>query len=79
MATELKACPFCGGKAGIREFANGHRGSGDFTANYEVGCEKCKIYFRYESVFRLVKGQPKFEMNGYDKCVEAWNRRAEDA
>ena len=24
--TELKPCPFCGGKAEIREFANGHNG-----------------------------------------------------
>ena len=47
MNNELKPCPFCGGKAEIREYANGHKGSGEFTANYEVGCNKCKIKFHF--------------------------------
>ena len=73
---ELKPCPFCGGKANIREFAHGHSGAGEFTASYEVGCPKCKIVFRYDSRFVLENGIPKFKENGYEKCVEAWNRRA---
>lgn len=59
----------------MREYANGHKGSGEFTASYECGCEKCKMQFRFESIFRLENGQPKFSQNGYDKCIEAWNNR----
>lgn len=78
MNNELKPCPFCGGKAEIREYANGHKGSGEFTANYEVGCNKCKIKFHFETIFVLKNGQPKFIQNGYDKCIESWNRRTEN-
>lgn len=42
---KLKPCPFCGGKATMREYSNGHKGNGEFTASYKVGCEKCQIYF----------------------------------
>lgn len=31
---------------------------------------------RYDSRFVLENGIPKFKENGYEKCVEAWNRRA---
>ena len=74
----LRRCPFCGGEASIREFANGHKGSGEFTASYECGCPKCKMMFRADSVFKLVDGYPKFTVNGFEKCVEAWNTRADD-
>lgn len=73
---KLKPCPFCGGKAGIREYGNGHSGNGEFIANYEVGCEKCRIHFRAESRFTLKMGQPEFSQNGFDTCVEKWNARA---
>nr|DAP09449.1 MAG TPA: restriction alleviation protein [Caudoviricetes sp.] len=72
---ELKSCPFCGGKAEIREYGNGHNGNGVFVANYEVGCNECNIKFCFESRFFLENGQPTFIQNGYEKCVEAWNRR----
>lgn len=72
---ELKPCPFCGGPASLREYGSGHKGNGEFTAGYECGCEKCRIKFRFESIFKLEHGQPKFIQNGYDKCVEAWNNR----
>lgn len=75
---KLKECPFCGGKAEIKEFSNGHKGNGEFTANYKVGCQKCNIYFQFQSMFVLDKGQPKFIQNGYEKCIETWNRRADN-
>lgn len=72
---ELKPCPFCGSNASMRQYASGHKGNGEFSAQYEVGCGKCKVYFRFESIFSLESGQPKFKQNGYDMCIEAWNRR----
>lgn len=78
MQNKLKPCPFCGGKANIREFSCSHSGSGEFSAEYEAGCGTCKIYFRAKSIFTLRNGQPDFAQNGYDKVIEAWNRRKED-
>lgn len=72
---ELKTFPFCGGASYIREYAFGHSGSGGFIASYEVGCSHCKIAFKENSKFTLQNGQPIFAVNGYEKCVEAWNRR----
>lgn len=72
---ELKPCPFCGGKAYIREYAHGHGGNGCFNASYECGCSNCKIAFKANSEFSLKNGYPVFSVNGYEKCVEAWNRR----
>lgn len=73
---ELKACPFCGGKATVIEFGSGHNGDGVFKASYKVGCEKCDIYFVRESRFTMGTGYPKFSVNGYDTAVDLWNRRA---
>lgn len=70
---ELKNCPFCGSTAVLREYANGHKGTGEFTASYRVGCEKCQIYFTRESRFVLEKGYPKFIVNGYEEAVAKWN------
>lgn len=75
---ELKPCPFCGAKANIREYGCGHNCAGEFTASYEVKCPDCQIKFQFDSRFSLVNGQPVFKQNGYEKCVEAWNRRAND-
>ena len=78
MKSELKPCPFCGGEAKLREHGNGYDGNGWFIASYEVSCERCRIYFDFESRFILKNGQPEFLQNGYEKVVEAWNRRADN-
>lgn len=75
---ELKSCPFCGGQATMREYSCGHGGNGEFSASYEVKCSECGIKFNRESRFRLINGQSVFSVNGYDECVEAWNRRTKD-
>ena len=78
MFDELKPCPFCGGKAKIEEYAMGHKGNRMFTASYNCGCDKCKIYFAHNSEFTLEHGQPKFIYNGYETVKEMWNRRADN-
>ena len=67
--TELKPCPFCGGEAS----ASCERKANYlymvsmpiFTIECRVGCEKCGIYFRQNSV-------------RYEEAAEAWNRRADN-
>ena len=77
MDEKLKPCPFCGGEATIREYANGHKGNGTFMASYKCGCEKCKIFFECTSEFVLEQGNPKFIQNGYDTATAKWNERSE--
>jgi len=76
---KLKPCPFCGGVATIGEHSMGHKGTGEFTAVYEVGCKECGIKFVRQTLFILVNGQPSFICNGYDECVSMWNRRVGDS
>lgn len=76
---KLKPCPFCGGQAYIKEKFFGHKGNGTFTATYLVGCDKCEFSFSKESEFCLELGQPVFKQNGYEKCVEQWNKRVGDS
>lgn len=73
--TELKPCPFCGGKAEIRQKSNGY-GAGIFTADFEVGCVNCHFSFRYTTKLRLVNGEPIVDEDGYKYCVMKWNGRA---
>ena len=75
MATELKPCPFCGSEAKMEEYSKRYE-NGEFMASYRVSCEKCRIYFDFESRFMLKNGQPEFLQNGYEKVIEVWNRRA---
>ena len=76
---ELKACPFCGGKATIiQETCEYSFEVAAFIARYKVMCTHCRVSLTRTSKFRLIDGQPIFSLNGYDKCVDAWNRRASD-
>lgn len=77
--TELKPCPFCGGRATVQ---GEHTKTYDVWANYpvlcakyRVGCEKCGIYFWQLHEIQLTDGQPAVLKNGYDEAVEMWNRR----
>lgn len=76
--SELKPCPFCDGEAHVKESANRYKGDGIYVASYQVGCDKYKIYFNRNSEFRLVNGQPKFDVNGYDSATNLWNTRTKN-
>jgi Lar family restriction alleviation protein len=63
MATELKPCPFCGGKAMIRETTYGN----NYDAYFVWCCNKNCDIRPSTKYLRLRKD-----------VIEAWNRRAED-
>lgn len=75
---ELKPCPFCGGGATIRRVSHGYSPGGGFNAKYEIGCNECDIKFTRESKFILIYGKPKIEKDGYQECIDDWNRRVSD-
>ena len=72
---QLKPCPFCGTVPTIRQSCSGHSGNGIFSADFEIKCEKCKIWFNRRSEFVLENGQAVFIRNGYEEVVSLWNSR----
>lgn len=76
---KLKPCPFCGGKATIiQETCEYSFEVGAFIVRYKVMCKDCRVSLTRTSKFRFIDGQPVFSVNGYDECVDAWNRRVSD-
>lgn len=81
---ELKPCPFCGGEASA---SCEHKANylymvsmPIFTIECRVGCEKCGIYFRQNSVIsRAEYIAPVTNRDRYEEAAEAWNRRADNA
>lgn len=69
MSTELKPCPFCGGKAGLTSFFHEERQHYPFYG--EVICLKCQA-----SVGST--GFSKTAEEAERKAMEAWNRRVND-
>lgn len=62
--TEIKPCPFCGGKADSDSWLtnkNMVHGTG------WIGCRNCRCFINY------VKGN-----SGKKLAIEAWNRRADE-
>ena len=72
----LKPCPFCGKDAIMQKKSSGHKGNGEYTASFFIGCEACKIGFTRESTFILDCGEVKFIRNGYEEARELWNTRS---
>ena len=69
--TELKTCPFCGGKAELMHkfmFVNGYRGDA-----VRVRCSQCYAQSPYKRN-AIMHGFHKTE----EAAVEAWNRRADN-
>ena len=75
--SELKPCPFCGGKAKITKSSWGHS-SDYFSADYKIGCDGCGFYFKATSYFGVKDGVPFVSVDGYKEIVDKWNRRAAD-
>ena len=80
---ERKPCPFCGGEASTsceRKVNYLYMVSMPiFTIECRVGCEKCGIYFRQNSVIsRAEYIAPVTNRDRYEEAVEAWNRRADN-
>lgn len=79
MMPDLKPCPFCGGEAYVREYNFGHSGGTGFYASHEIGCRGCNIAFTATSTFSLCCGELEYTKNGYERCLEKWNRRTYNA
>lgn len=60
--SELKPCPFCGGKA--RLFVDG---------GVRVVCSKC-----YVGTMSLTDNIVEYESNAVETVIKAWNRRADN-
>lgn len=83
---ELKRCPFCGGRAelrnsGIAECRDKH--NGDLITRWEVVCTICGIkkdggaseyFFRNDETLELANTL----FDGRTKAIEAWNRRIDN-
>jgi len=71
--TELKPCPFCGGKAVYetytQEYAYG-------TKKPIIFCDLCKIEFAVEDDSPYMDIERDYEYRR-QKTIEAWNRRVE--
>lgn len=74
---KLKPCPFCGGEATVfceRKLLS--LSMPVFAVECRVGCEKCGIYFRQNSVIsRAEYRAPVTNRDRYEEAVEAWNGR----
>lgn len=75
--TELKPCPFCGGKTYIKKTSNGYCNS-YFSITAEIGCRECKLSMEGENKFdvdefmniHMLDGN-----NGIGEMIKKWNRR----
>lgn len=73
--SELKKCPFCGGK-------NIYMGAFDFSPDCNIECEDCGAGFCTEVPWERNKGSREEEIKAHDKLckdilMELWNTRAD--
>ncbi len=76
----LRNCPFCGGKAESfkSDFAKYGEDGKKFKRKRLVACPECRIGIENMDVIRLEKGKTIIEIDGYTKCIEAWDRRVDN-
>lgn len=70
----LKPCPFCGSKPIINRTNTIHTPAG-YSVGYKVECLECHIYFGSCTDIHVEKGLPVIDRNGYQECIDMWNRR----
>ena len=74
--TELKKCPFCGGRAMLKMRSTGH-GGGKIRNAYQVTCINCGVNTpMFESaIWQDENGVVHVDENGAAQAAESWNRR----
>lgn len=75
--TEFKPCPFCGAQPKVTVKSCGYT-SGYFYEEYDIKCVDCRIGFSGKSCFVTKNGLPVVSIDGYQECLDRWNRRAND-
>lgn len=78
--TELKPCPFCGGKA-VFEIVNTKSSNYGVGFIFDVKCKDCemKLTSRYSVDFSLNEdGEINFLNDRRSEAIKMWNRRAND-
>lgn len=76
--SELKPCPFCGGKATLIQKSSGYKTNPMMLKNgFVAGCESCNIYTpAFESeIYQSNDGEVHINSTGAEEVIEAWNRR----
>lgn len=76
--SKLLGCPFCGKKPEMSQREDGCNDLGQYIAYHTISCNRCGIYITKISRFFLVEGSVVFKVNGYEECIEVWNRRADN-
>lgn len=81
--TELKICPFCGGKAKIVQTGYGTTmGDGSCRLAFAVQCTKCEATAPSASGYIAINLGCDGDLNPWHddrpSAIEAWNRRAGD-
>ena len=83
ITTELKPCPFCGGKAkidqtGVRVMETNHD---SVSFDFSIKCAKCNatapFAYGYISANLSLNGELNVWHDDRPSAIEAWNRRAQ--
>lgn len=83
--SELKPCPFCGGKASVMDNANEEVSYGAFGYGtrgyptwYRCYCTECGAAGEPVRIEKGGENNTFYEKYTKEKAIEAWNRRAND-
>ena len=74
---EFKPCPFCKKVPTLIQYTPDVLESGTIEIGHELQCNTCGLKLVRYTRFKMVKDQPEFICNGYEKLLTLWNRREE--
>ncbi len=79
--TELKPCPFCGGKADIKTLDKGFSEENfEYFAKHRLYCKNCGVEFIGESTFDMYRnGGLVYTKDGLKEIMEKWNNRVSNS